>query len=241
MSTWCQRELFHVNLVSEGIVSCLMEHQHSTVHFTVIWCQDHKRAHHEPTPFVCEVCGSGFKSRSNLTSHVLHRHQEERKHLCSACHRTFKTRLAPPLSLSVCAFLSSSSLLLGLWRCTFSILLAVQFRRQFRQHVFVLIIVAGLLCKSVCSVLKTVLHHAKFYSFSSSPNFLQIVLKVKALGPPHVLRLWFWASMGMLSLFMSVEFYGDHKTHKVEVILTILTFRDITGFKTVVSVCLSRE
>ena len=57
-----------------------------------VMCQDHKRTHAEKTPFVCEVCGSGFQSRSNLHSHVLHRHKEEKKHCCDRCDRTFKTR-----------------------------------------------------------------------------------------------------------------------------------------------------
>ena len=35
---------------------------------------------------------------------------------------------------------------------------------------------------------------------------------------------------------MSVEFHPDHKTHKVEVNLSILCFGDVTGSKAVVSV-----
>ena len=40
-------------------------------------------------------------------------------------------------------------------------------------------------------------------------------------------------------ILLSVEFHGDRKNHKVEVNLATLSFGDITGFNTVVSVCLS--
>ena len=39
-------------------------------------------------------------------------------------------------------------------------------------------------------------------------------------------------------LSMSVECHGDNDCHKVEMNLATLSFRDITRFKTVVSVCL---
>ena len=38
---------------------------------------------------------------------------------------------------------------------------------------------------------------------------------------------------------VSVEFHGDHKTLKAEMNLVTISFGDITGFKIVVSVCLS--
>ncbi|KAK7099563.1 hypothetical protein V1264_003688 [Littorina saxatilis] len=60
--------------------------------YTKFQLKDHKRTHAEKTPFVCELCGAGFQSRSNLHSHVLHRHKEEKKHSCNGCDRTFKTR-----------------------------------------------------------------------------------------------------------------------------------------------------
>ena len=41
-----------------------------------------------------------------------------------------------------------------------------------------------------------------------------------------------------MSFFVSVKFHGAHRNHKVEVNLATLSFGDITGFKTVVSVCL---
>ena len=54
---------------------------------------------------------------------------------------------------------------------------------------------------------------------SFPPHFLEIVVDVKALGPPHVVITWL-VSKGMLTvkylshakpLFVSVEFHGDHK------------------------------
>ena len=53
------------------------------------------------------------------------------------------------------------------------------------------------------------------------PSAIKIVAEVKALGLPHVLKLWLGASNAMLPVkyftptkpvFMSVEFHGDHKT-----------------------------
>ncbi|XP_046549231.1 myoneurin-like [Haliotis rubra] len=60
--------------------------------FTKFQLKDHKLIHQVETPFVCEVCGQGFKSRTCLNSHVFHRHSDERKHSCSECNKTFKTK-----------------------------------------------------------------------------------------------------------------------------------------------------
>ncbi|KAL5006304.1 hypothetical protein ScPMuIL_015110 [Solemya velum] len=60
--------------------------------FTKFQLRDHKLIHQEDTPFICEVCGQGFKSRTCLNSHVFHRHSSERKHICPECQRSFKTK-----------------------------------------------------------------------------------------------------------------------------------------------------
>ncbi|KAL3842136.1 hypothetical protein ACJMK2_020184 [Sinanodonta woodiana] len=60
--------------------------------FTKFQLRDHKLVHFEETPFVCEHCGSGFKSRTSLNSHVFHRHSSVRRHQCNQCPKTFKTR-----------------------------------------------------------------------------------------------------------------------------------------------------
>ncbi|XP_062614295.1 uncharacterized protein LOC134276020 [Saccostrea cucullata] len=60
--------------------------------FTKFQLKDHKLIHVEQTPFVCETCGTGFKSRTCLNSHVYHKHSTVRKHPCTECTKTFKTR-----------------------------------------------------------------------------------------------------------------------------------------------------
>ena len=58
---------------------------------------------------------------------------------------------------------------------------------------------------------------------SFPPHFLNTVVEVEALGPPHVLKLWLWLSKGILPVkyfcsnnvcLVSVEFNEDHKTVK---------------------------
>lgn len=59
--------------------------------FTKFQLREHKLIHFEDNPFVCEQCGSGFRSRTCLNSHVFHKHSSVRKHKCSDCLKTFKT------------------------------------------------------------------------------------------------------------------------------------------------------
>ncbi|OWF54894.1 uncharacterized protein LOC110466600 [Mizuhopecten yessoensis] len=60
--------------------------------FTKFQLKDHKLIHREQTPFICEKCGQGFKSRTCLNSHVFHRHNSIRKHDCTECEKSFKTK-----------------------------------------------------------------------------------------------------------------------------------------------------
>ncbi|XP_069132364.1 uncharacterized protein [Argopecten irradians] len=60
--------------------------------FTKFQLKDHKLIHREQTPFICEKCGQGFKSRTSLNSHVFHRHNSVRKHDCPSCEKSFKTK-----------------------------------------------------------------------------------------------------------------------------------------------------
>ena len=72
-------------------------------------------------------------------------------------------------------------------------------------------------------------------------------MEVKASGPPHVLEMWLGVSKGMLpvkcvrsnkAFFMLVEFHGDHKTViKLRLFWPCSVFWDITGYKSMVSVC----
>ncbi|XP_060562717.1 zinc finger and BTB domain-containing protein 24-like [Ruditapes philippinarum] len=59
--------------------------------FTKFQLREHKLIHFEDNPFVCEQCGSGFRSRTCLNSHVFHKHSSIRKHKCPDCPKTFKT------------------------------------------------------------------------------------------------------------------------------------------------------
>ncbi|XP_053384233.1 uncharacterized protein LOC128550100 [Mercenaria mercenaria] len=59
--------------------------------FTKFQLREHKLIHFEDNPFVCEQCGSGFRSRTCLNSHVFHKHSSVRKHKCPECPKTFKT------------------------------------------------------------------------------------------------------------------------------------------------------
>ncbi|KAL4225523.1 hypothetical protein ACF0H5_016211 [Mactra antiquata] len=59
--------------------------------FTKFQLREHKLIHFEDNPFVCDICGSGFRSRTCLNSHVFHKHNSVRKHKCSECPKTFKT------------------------------------------------------------------------------------------------------------------------------------------------------
>lgn len=59
--------------------------------FTKFQLREHKLIHFEDNPFVCELCGSGFRSRTCLNSHVFHKHSSVRKHKCPECPKTFKT------------------------------------------------------------------------------------------------------------------------------------------------------
>ena len=49
-------------------------------------------SHEESTPFICEHCGQRFQMRTNLNSHVFHKHNDVKKHSCTECDKTFKTR-----------------------------------------------------------------------------------------------------------------------------------------------------
>lgn len=59
--------------------------------FTKFQLQEHKLTHFEDNPFICEHCGSAYRSRTCLNSHVFHKHSSVRKHQCSNCQKSFKT------------------------------------------------------------------------------------------------------------------------------------------------------
>ena len=84
---------------------------------------------------------------------------------------------------------------------------------------------------------------------SSTTFFFTIVVEVKVSGPPHHLKLWSRGRKCMLPVkyfcsttpvFVSIKFNGDQTTaYRDEPNLATLSVGKITGFKTMVSVCLS--
>lgn len=60
--------------------------------FTKFQLREHKLIHFEDNPFVCDTCGTGFKSRTCLNSHVFHKHNKIKRYKCPECPKSFKTR-----------------------------------------------------------------------------------------------------------------------------------------------------
>lgn len=87
--------------------------------FTKFQLKEHKLAHFEETPFICQHCGTGFRNRTGLNSHMFHKHSKEKKHACTECTKTFKTRTqmlvhsrihsgSKPFACSVCTYRSTT-------------------------------------------------------------------------------------------------------------------------------------
>ena len=87
------------------------------------------------------------------------------------------------------------------------------------------------------------------YQACFSPYFLLIVVDVIALGPPHVLKLFFGVGKDMIpvkyfcsnkasffvSVLVSIKFHVDHMTvTKIKQNLATLSFGHVTGFRTLV-------
>ena len=60
--------------------------------FTKFQLREHKLIHFEDNPFVCNTCGTGFKSRTCLNSHIFHKHNKVKRYKCIECPKSFKTR-----------------------------------------------------------------------------------------------------------------------------------------------------
>ena len=72
----CMRELW----------VCMMFQSHLSDH--------HESMHSCSRSFVCDVCGSSFKTRAVHRKHLLTIHSQPGQHLCTACGRTFNTGFA---------------------------------------------------------------------------------------------------------------------------------------------------
>ncbi|RUS90261.1 hypothetical protein EGW08_001950, partial [Elysia chlorotica] len=59
---------------------------------TAFQFKEHMLSHEQPLRFICWHCGQHFSSRSNFNSHVYHKHSDVRKHQCTICPKSFKTR-----------------------------------------------------------------------------------------------------------------------------------------------------
>ena len=87
--------------------------------YTKFQLKEHKLAHFEDTPFICQHCGMGFRTRTGLNSHMFHKHSKEKKHACTECTKTFKTRTqmmvhsrthsgSKPFACTICMYRSTT-------------------------------------------------------------------------------------------------------------------------------------
>nr|XP_045606102.1 zinc finger protein 419-like [Procambarus clarkii]XP_045606103.1 zinc finger protein 419-like [Procambarus clarkii] len=64
--------------------------QCSKVFTTKSKAEDHERTHTGEKPFECDICGSCFRQKSNLSSHKRVTHLQERRYKCDLCDKAFK-------------------------------------------------------------------------------------------------------------------------------------------------------
>lgn len=64
--------------------------QCSKVFTTKSKAEDHERTHTGEKPFECDICGSCFRQKSNLSSHKRVTHLQERRYKCEICEKAFK-------------------------------------------------------------------------------------------------------------------------------------------------------
>ncbi|XP_047491966.1 zinc finger protein 37-like [Penaeus chinensis] len=64
--------------------------QCSKVFTTKSKAEDHERTHTGEKPFECDICGTCFRQKSNLSSHKRVTHLQERRYKCELCDKAFK-------------------------------------------------------------------------------------------------------------------------------------------------------
>lgn len=64
--------------------------QCSKVFTTKSKAEDHERTHTGEKPFECDICGTCFRQKSNLSSHKRVTHLQEKRYKCELCDKAFK-------------------------------------------------------------------------------------------------------------------------------------------------------
>lgn len=76
------------------VISTLIVNNDSIVHCVQGHLQDHQAKHTSDRSYLCEICGSSFKTKAVQRKHILSIHSNPRSFTCSICSKGFNTRYA---------------------------------------------------------------------------------------------------------------------------------------------------